>query len=87
LLTWRSRCVATGAFVAGVFACSSPEKLKGEGEQCLLVSDCQSALACVPQSDGTRRCSRNLGGIVSEEDAAPADGAARVVDSGAAAAE
>jgi hypothetical protein len=36
----------------------------------LLVGDCKLGYVCVPQSDGTRRCSDKVDSLVSTEDAA-----------------
>jgi hypothetical protein len=59
-------------------ACSSPADLRGEGGSCSQATDCQEGLVCVPQPDGTRKCSSDLTPIQSTEDASVAskDGAA-----------
>ena len=53
-------------------ACSSPEKLAGEGSECFLTTDCQEGLACITQTDGTRRCSSDLSSI--QDPAVPSGG-------------
>jgi hypothetical protein len=45
---------------AAIGACSSAEKLQGQGGICFQVSDCEQGLACVPQKDGSRICSNDL---------------------------
>jgi hypothetical protein len=64
------RC-ASALCIAGV-ACSAPERLGNDGDQCLQVTDCSLGLACVPKGDGTTVCSADLSKIVNVEDAATA---------------
>jgi hypothetical protein len=60
-----ARLVAALGLGLGVtaIACSSAEKLSGEGGSCSLVTDCQDGLVCVPKSasqpNGSRICSNN----------------------------
>jgi hypothetical protein len=58
-------------------SCSSAQTLEGPGGSCIQTTDCQLGLACVPQADGTRVCSNNLGPIqmvpMGGADAAAAD--------------
>ncbi len=67
-MVWRS----TWLFACALVACSSAAALQGPGGQCFLVSDCKPDLVCITQPDQTRRCTNNLGGIVSTEDAGAA---------------
>lgn len=50
-------------------ACSSPSPQGGDGASCETPADCASNLDCVPQANGTRICSSNLGPIVHTEEA------------------
>jgi len=69
----RKSAIAVGVLglvlgAAAVEACSSAEKLSGEGGACFLVTDCQEGLVCVPkvasQPNGTRVCSNNVSTLV-----------------------
>jgi len=55
--------LATVALAALTPGCSSQEQLQGEGGQCTQATDCQEGLVCIPQPDGTRKCSGDLGAI------------------------
>jgi hypothetical protein len=57
------------AFAAVAAACSNSAAPVGAGDVCQLASDCAQGLVCVPQADGSRRCSSDLSGIVSTIDA------------------
>jgi hypothetical protein len=82
-MSWsRSRKSAIAAGVLGLAsgavaseACSSAEKLSGEGGACFLVTDCQDGLVCVPkvasQPDGARVCSNNVSAIVPDNTGTP----------------
>ena len=64
-----ARAVAVGLVLGGVAAaCSSAEKLSGEGGSCSIVTDCQDGLVCVPKSanqpNGARICSNNPAAFV-----------------------
>ena len=67
-MLWRS----TWLFASGLVACSSAAALQGPGGPCFLVGDCRPDLVCVTQPDQTRRCTNDLGGIESTEDAGAA---------------
>ncbi len=59
-----ARRVFAGVLVVAALApeaCSSPDKLRGQGATCFESTDCQSGLACVPQSNGMRVCTSDLG--------------------------
>jgi len=49
--------------------CSSPGKLAGAGDTCLLTTDCVDGLVCVPATAGRRACSGDLSSIDLTEDA------------------
>jgi hypothetical protein len=66
--------LAVGTALAAPAACSSSSAgLQGEGGTCSLTSDCQEGLVCIPQSDGSRKCSSDLSGIQQTEEAGGAD--------------
>jgi hypothetical protein len=58
--TFALSSLCTVALGAASGACSSAEKLQGQGGICFQVSDCQEGLACVPQKDGSRICTNDL---------------------------
>ncbi len=62
---------AAAALVACLLAslaCSLPAALGAQGDSCSQPSDCESNLTCVPQADGTRICSSDLGPIQHTEE-------------------
>jgi len=63
--------------VAAVASCGTKAKLVAQGGECLLATDCQDGLVCVPQADTTRICDSDLSRIQRTEDAAPPRDAAR----------
>jgi hypothetical protein len=67
--------VGLGLGVAAAVACSSAEKLAGEGGACSLVTDCQDGLVCVPenpsQPSGSRVCSNNPSAFVPADTGTP----------------
>jgi hypothetical protein len=65
--------VVVGALGIVQAACSSPEKLAGEGGTCFEVTDCAPGLVCAPQADGSRRCTSDFSGIVHTEEAGTVD--------------
>jgi hypothetical protein len=73
---------ATAAVAALPAACSSQEQLQGEGGPCTQATDCQEGLVCIPQPDGTRTCSSDLGSIQQTEDAGGGGNDAAPKDSG-----
>jgi hypothetical protein len=56
-------------------SCSSPAPLGNQGDPCSAPTDCAANLDCVPQPDGSRVCSNNLGPIVHTEEAGAMDAA------------
>lgn len=73
------RALAVALGVAGLAACSSPPAPVGPNGQCMLTTDCQAGLVCVPQKNAPSICTSNLASIVSTEEAgapAPKDAAA-----------
>jgi hypothetical protein len=78
--------VAIGVVAAVPAACSSSSAgVQGEGNSCSLTSDCQEGLVCITQSDGSRKCSSDLSGIQSTEEAGAADATMPTKDGGKAA--
>jgi hypothetical protein len=70
--------LAVALGLAGLAACSSPATPVGLNGSCLLTTDCQPGLVCIPQKDGPNICTNNLATTVSTEDAgapAPMDAA------------
>jgi hypothetical protein len=70
----RGGPVLFALFVAGTLAgaapaCSNAAKLQGEGGECTQATDCQEGLVCVPQADGTLKCSSDLSSIQKTEEA------------------
>jgi hypothetical protein len=61
--SFASGCFTVAALAAVPFACSSGEKLAGQGGECELTTDCQNGLVCIPAKNGERTCSSNLGSI------------------------
>ncbi|MBV9948763.1 MAG: hypothetical protein JOZ69_18085 [Myxococcales bacterium] len=89
LMRFGRRVLLLAAALALAGACSAPAQPKGEGGPCLLVADCQAPLVCVPQSDGSRRCTSDTSSIVmvaaggAPMDAAvPTSGAGALPDAG-----
>ena len=66
------------AAVAVGAACSSPETLEAQGGPCFLATDCQEGLVCIPQPDGSRRCSSDLSSIQVPAEAGASDAVAPV---------
>src|SRR5579859_4420837 len=60
-------------WLAAANGCSAPAALVQQGGTCYVVSDCAEGLACVPQPDGTRRCSNDLTPIQFAAEGGPAD--------------
>jgi hypothetical protein len=67
--------LAAGALVALVSSCSAPAAPKGVGGVCTLVSDCALPLVCIPQADGSHRCSDDTSSIVHVDGAGGSDAA------------
>jgi hypothetical protein len=80
--------LATGAFVwygwYGV-ACSSPEKLGGLGDSCLLFTDCAPNLVCAPTSGSQMECLDDASALVKTEEAGASPEGSAVARSDAAA--
>ncbi|MGH7272783.1 MAG: hypothetical protein ACREJ3_20325 [Polyangiaceae bacterium] len=57
-----------GAVTLCAAACSSPAPLAGQGGTCMVVTDCEDGLVCVPakrgQPNGTRICSSDTSTLV-----------------------
>jgi hypothetical protein len=74
-----------GLGVVWAAACGGPQKQAGAGAVCFRTDDCQTELACVPETIGssTRVCSADASGIVSMVDGAPLEAAAPMPDAAA----
>ncbi|HVR19067.1 MAG TPA: hypothetical protein VMS65_05210 [Polyangiaceae bacterium] len=75
----RAGFVAVGVVTA--FACGGPQEPAEEGEDCYRDADCKLGLVCVPQGS-SRKCSDEIGGLISQVPQPPPDAGMPVDDAG-----